>query len=408
MSDKKFLIFMPLGPMQYPALKYIQENNIGIIGFDGAIDPALKDLCDIFVNIDIFDIPKCLKAVNDLKKNYQISGALTTSADCHYTIAIISKELNSNLTWDDNISEICNNKFKTREFLRDIVAQPKSYEIESFGEIEKLYPIIKDIEVILKSPDSSGSRGFKEFKGLDEIRKADFEFTKSFSRSGKVLLEEKIIKTEKGISEISAEAYFYKDKIKLVNVVDRIFTDDVKKFKSLHIFKNNNFNSAIELGHINPTTVKKPIIQKIEALYKEIFDRLINITSLDLISLKLDLMIDVNENPILLEMTPRTSGGWDSCYSNIMISGNILRTQIDYVIGIKNKLEVFEQLNSFDMANHRLVVLGVPEANSENCIGRKFYTSCLNSLDKSIESVIESAIENYKKGNELEPISITK
>jgi hypothetical protein len=146
------------------------------------------------------------------------------------------------------------------------------------------------------------------------------------------------------------------------------------------------------------------MILKIQNLYKKIFPNLV--FDEKLATLKLDIMIDETEEPIVLEMTPRTSGGWDSCYSNIVTGGNLLKNLLNYVMGIYSASETFNNTLSYEKIQKRVFVLGVPEDNSPNCIGRIFFAGDAAEITAPLPELLERSITKYKIGEKIEPIKI--
>ncbi len=402
----KYIFFMPAGEMQATTVQFIKSNNFKIILCDGDSQAFLKDQADIFLNFDIFDVNECENQFNKLSQNINIVSAYTSSADCHKSIAHIANKIGSKLTWNKYISDICGDKHQTRNFLSNICQQPLSILVSDYEDLALYHKNFNLKKVVLKPLDSSGSRGFQAFQNIREISHKDFTYTKSFSKSKDIIIEEEISRSKNHISELSVEALFYQDNFKIINIVDRVFAGDVKKLSDLQFLDSMNLGDGVEVGHINPTFLPQVIISKIENIYKKIFANLVHHENL--VTLKLDIMINDQEEPIVIEMTPRTSGGWDSCYSNIVTGGNLLKNLLNYIMDIYSATETFSKTLSYDKIKKRLFVLGVPEDNSSNCIGRKFFSGEASDLSVLLPELIEKSIIKYKQGEKIEPINITK
>jgi hypothetical protein len=276
--------------------------------------------------------------------------------------------------------------------------------VSNHDDLKLCYKTFGSKEVVLKPLDSSGSRGFQAFRNIHDINQQDFSYTKSFSKSCEIILEEKISRSKKYVSELSVEALYFKGDFKIINVVDRVFVDDIKKLNNLQFLEILHLNEGVEVGHINPTFLPEQMILKIQNLYKKIFPNLV--FDEKLATLKLDIMIDETEEPIVLEMTPRTSGGWDSCYSNIVTGGNLLKNLLNYVMGIYSASETFNNTLSYEKIQKRVFVLGVPEDNSPNCIGRIFFAGDAAEITAPLPELLERSITKYKIGEKIEPIKI--
>ena len=250
----------------------------------------------------------------------------------------------------------------------------------------------------MKPVDSSGSRGFKEFKGIDSITNTDFQSTLGKSRTRKVIIEEKISRSISYLSELSAEAIWHDGAVKITNIVDRIFTFDLPKIKPLHQFIGRTSNSCIEYGHINPSLLPGEKIEEIHKLFIKIFEKF-NPSSIT--TLKLDILIDQKDRPIVLEMTPRTSGGWDSSYSNIAIGGNLQKTLLEYVTRQKNEIETYEKVSSVYDLTQRICILAAPKSNAQDCIGREFFSGQTHNLKAETDVLVSSALEKMKSGETI-------
>jgi hypothetical protein len=405
-SNKKerYIFFMPAGEMQYAAVNFLKSNNFKVILCDANPKAFLKSYADIFLNFDIFDVRKCEKILNQLRKKFNIVGAYTASSDCHKSIAHISDKVGSKLTWTKDISNLCFNKYKARKFLSNLCNQPLFNKISHFNNLkfyEKVYGLR---EVVLKPLDSSGSRGFQKFKNIHHITKKNFNYTKSYSRSKEIMLEEKISRSKKYVSEVSVEAAYYKKKLKIINIVDRFFISDIDKINNLKFFKKKFLHEGVEIGHVNPSLLPESIILKIRKIYKKIFENFN--TKEKLITLKLDILINDKNEPVVLEMTPRTSGGWDSCYSNIIIGGNLLKNLLKYIMGSQSASKTYKELTSYKKIKKRIFVLAVPENKSKNCIGREFFAGNALNLNSSLKNLIKKTLTKFKKGDKIEPINI--
>jgi len=403
-NTDKYIFFMPAGEMQSSTVEFFKHNNFKIILCDGNPEAFLKPQADIFLSFDIFNLDECEKNLDKLINNINIVAAYTSSADCHKSIAHISEKIGSRLTWNTHISDVCGDKHKTRKFLDSICRQPQSMLVSNHDDLKLCYKTFGSKEVVLKPLDSSGSRGFQAFRNIHDINQQDFSYTKSFSKSCEIILEEKISRSKKYISELSVEALYFKGDFKIINVVDRVFVDDIKKLNNLQFLEILHLNEGVEVGHINPTFLPEQMILKIQNLYKKIFPNLV--FDEKLATLKLDIMIDETEEPIVLEMTPRTSGGWDSCYSNIITGGNLLKNLLNYVMGIYSASETFNNTLSYEKIQKRVFVLGVPEDNSPNCIGRIFFAGDAAEITAPLPELLKRSITKYKIGEKIEPIKI--
>jgi hypothetical protein len=114
---------------------------------------------------------------------------------------------------------------------------------------------------------------------------------------------------------MSVESVWQDGKIIYFNCVDRIFKRDLSVLTSLKSKLFDNVKDGYEIGHINPSVISKKKELEIKKLLRKLglrlgYDRLIGCHIL-----KLDIFFS-NKGPIILEMTPRFSGGYDSTGSS--------------------------------------------------------------------------------------------
>jgi len=403
-NESKYIFFMPAGEMQYAAVNFLKRHNFKIILCDANPKAFLKPLADIFLNFDIFDIKKCEKKFYNLSKKINIVAAYTASSDCHKSIAHISEKIGSTLTWNKYISDLCSDKHKSRQFLKNLCRQPLSVLVSHPNDLRLCDKDFGLREVVLKALDSSGSRGFQTFKNIHAITKKDFYYTQSYSRLKEIIIEEKVSRSNRYISEISVEAFYYQGNLKIVNIVDRIFANDIKKLDNLKFLRNQNLFEGIEVGHLNPSLLPKSIILKIKKIYKKIFKKLN--ANKKLVTLKLDILIDDKNEPIVLEMTPRTSGGWDSCYSNIVTGGNLLKNLLLYIMGIHSASKTYNNTLSYDRIQKKVFILAIPSDMSPNCIGRKFFAGDVCNIKIPLQEIVDKSLIKLKNGDKIEPINI--
>ena len=400
MREEAFWL-MPGGEMQEPVASYLKSKGYKIIISDGSNDCFLKDFADLFFQVDTFDIKGNLELAEKIKKDFYLAGVFTVAADCHEVIALLNQD-NGKFFWDVETSLICKDKLKTRKFLKGLVKQPLYHQVSKFEEIASFKDFYQNNPLVLKAPDNSGSRGFRKFNNIDEIQSSDFDYSLSFAKSKFLIIESLIQPTKEMLSEISVESLWHRGDFKITNIVDRVFSQDISLFpQNLKDYKN--LKEGVEIGHINPSIMGGDSFIKVKDLFKAIGKKL-ELNKRILSTLKLDIMFDQDLEPIVLEMTPRCSGGWDSSYSNIDIGGNLQKSLVDYLLGTKTAENTFKGINKGMNKNMTCFVLGHSESDSEDSIGRVFYSA--NSDKKNISDLIEECINKRNQGEKIVRIPI--
>jgi biotin carboxylase len=296
------------GILQIPAI--IEAKNLGLksIVTDKDKNAPCMDLADQSYAIDIFDIEGHLKLLKKIQKKNKIVGIFTEGSEATVTVAALAKQLKLpgiSISGAQN----CKNKFKTRKILqKNNIPIPKWEVVKNLNEF---YEAVKKIKfpLIVKAADNSASRGTTKKFGNDNL-KSSFELAKNNSSNGLVLVEELCFGSEQ-----SVEILFDRKKCYDLNIVDRYFS------------KNK---WAVELGHVNPTNLD---INDKEKLF-QITRKAAKAMKIKFGVFKADIMI-TEKGPIIIEVTPRLSGGFDSQKSTPISSGrNFIRAAMRLSVGL--------------------------------------------------------------------------
>jgi biotin carboxylase len=313
--NKKYLWMLAGGDMQLITAKIAKKNKYNLIVTDRDKKAPCKKIADKFFDVDIINFKKNYEIAK--KFNSQICGIFTIASDCHLTVNRIAKSLKLHHT-PIFVSKICNNKIKTRKFLKKFFIQPKSFFIKNYNQYKKKVLEINS-DYVIKHLNFSGSKGFKEFPKNVIINKYLFyQIRSELKNSEGILVEEKIKKSSNAIfSEMSAETIWQNGRIIYFNCVDRIFPRDLQ---NLNLSKNKlftNIKEGYEIGHINPSTVSKKKIKEIKKIMGKLGQYLGYKKFRACHVLKADIFFS-DKGPVILEMTPRLSGGYDSTGSSFV------------------------------------------------------------------------------------------
>jgi biotin carboxylase len=313
--NKKYLWMLGGGDMQLLTAKIAKKNKYNLIVTDRDKKAPCKKIADKFFDVDIINFKKNYEIAK--KFNSRICGIFTIASDCHLTVNRIAKSLKLHHT-PIFVSKICKNKNKTRKFLKKFFIQPKSFFIKNYNQYKKKVLEINS-DYVIKHLNFSGSKGFKEFPKNAIISKHLFDQIRSeLKNSEGILVEEKIKKSSNAIfSEMSAETIWQNGRIIYFNCVDRIFPRDLQ---NLNLSKNKfftNIKEGYEIGHINPSTVSKIKIKEIKKIMGKLGRYLGYKKFRACHVLKADIFFS-DKGPVILEMTPRLSGGYDSTGSSFI------------------------------------------------------------------------------------------
>ena len=393
MTEKKQAIWLfSGGPMQKHAAKKIIELGYQLILTDIDSNCVCAKYADEFIVCDTFDFKANLEAADKLKDNYHISAIVTLAADCHETVALVNKHLGLNGI-DPEIAHICRNKNITREVLTLAgIPQPKFSCVDNI-EDAKSFLISIGNKGVIKSTDNSGSRGFAKLNSPDELTEEIFDNAISSGTSGSVLIEETLIPIRGDIAELSVETLWYNGKMYWLNWVDRLFRDDLNFFPS---FYDENIPLAtwgVEVGHINPAQHSNDIKNKISEMIYEagVAVGLKNERGGHI--LKADMML-TDSGPIIIEITPRLSGGWDSSATTLARGADFQTGIILLALGERLDLELWHKYFEFKYENLHASIWAEIPAGAVNNIGRKFSLGIDFQREKSLHLAFNNSKEN--------------
>jgi biotin carboxylase len=383
--------------MQYLAACKIRERGFNLIVSDRNPQAVCRQLADVVLEMDTFDVPAHLTACEDIKRKFNIRAVMTSAADCHYTVSRVASHLNLHCL-SSSVSEVCRNKAKTRELLAiGGLYQPASHLVQTYSDalaiLEK-----SNTAVVVKASDNSGSRGLSVVPIGGKLTKEQFEYTRAMGTTGGVILEEKLDADTTQISEASVETLWHEGKMYWINWVDRIFPRDLKFFPDITI--KSALNEAIEVGHINPARhdyrVKSQVESDIEKAGRAIGMPIEKGGHI----LKADIFFST-KGPVILELTPRTSGGWDSSASSPARGADIAGGVIHLALGLPVDLDAWYRYFYYHDAERTAVVLtNIPEG-AVDCTGRQF---AMASGYESAPELIEAATRKIEKGEYIVPV----
>lgn len=178
MKEKAVLAVIGAGEGAYPILKRAQTlDYVTTLAF-GQDNSLAKDLADIFITADIFDIDLIIAKC----KEYGVSGLIGTSESTTEIAAILADKLG--LLGND-----ITNGFgaRNKSVMRARVASVKTVKQPWFKSYDPNDEY--DFPIIVKAPDSCGKRGISIARNKDDLRKA-VAYSKEYSDCGDVLIEQ--------------------------------------------------------------------------------------------------------------------------------------------------------------------------------------------------------------------------
>lgn len=216
----KKIMILGASILQLPAIQKAKEMGLEVVVVDMNPDAiGFKEKGIVKEVISTIDIPKVLECA----KKHKINGIMTLASDMPMrTIAKISEEMNI-IGIDERTALKATSKFAMREALKD-ASVPIPYFTRVKTELEcykaSLEVKKKGYKCIIKPVDNSGSRGITLLSNFEEetIKKA-YEYGKTFSRSGELMVEEYMEGPEVSVESISID-----NKCNVIQITDKLTT----------------------------------------------------------------------------------------------------------------------------------------------------------------------------------------
>lgn len=300
----EWILLVGGGILQLPAVTAIHELGYSALVTDQNPDCACAGIADRFVQLSTFDVNGHIALAR--KHHGSLAAVFTAGADPIVTVAVAAQQAGCHGV-PVKIAEICADKIKTRFALRDKVPGPRWYVAKASFDInnaiEELGP------VIVKAPVGSGSRGHTRFDtttGIDkDLAWVAYEKAWRSQSEPEALIEELLT----GI-ELSVETAWIDGTMIPLNAVERPFKPD----------------TVIEIGHYNPAVLTPEV-------YSNVWDVMrlagcaIGLHEADGGHILKGDLILTDEDPKVLELTTRLSGGFDSGWTSPLAHG------VDYTKG---------------------------------------------------------------------------
>lgn len=410
MSKRKAIWLLAGGLMQLPAARYIIKQGYHLILSDRDPKCAVRKAYGsklTFIAADTFDYANNIKQFTGmgLANDYTVVAVLTVGADCHLTVNRIAKYFDIPTT-PTSLHEICADKALTRRQLTGTgLLQPKYTVANCVKDIRKWLDANTDIDnYVIKPRSSSGTRGFSKLRRSD----ADKVVTKALvlaqannahaPKPKDVIIEACLVPVEREIAEMSIEVLCYQNHIYWLNWVDRIYGRDLLRNDTplsdavLYTKFYNNVKPGVEIGHISPAIHNDATFNVVYHMCAKAVRAVELQRSVVPFIMKFDIML-TDDGPVILEMTPRLSGGFDSALSSRLRGGRYIEGVIDllhpqYAWGTELTAAAFNRYFKLPYPNKFVTVLTKLPKDTINCIGRQFVVGEAYDRNTSISNAI--------------------
>ena len=323
----KTLLILGGGVDQVSGILKAKEMGIYTIVLDGNPDAEGKKYADEFYTVSI----KHLEQIEDFIKNKllkKVDGVMAFGVDIASIIARTADMLKVNYTISYENALLSENKFASKEFMKQLDIAIPPYEL--IENIEDIKQFIKQygFPIIIKPIDNSAARGIGYAKDIDSIT-ACYRHALQFSRQKKVQVEKYL-----NGPQISTESLVVNGKIYNIGFADRNYKD-MEKF----------LPNIIENGGDLPSYFMKEKHKKQLEHYLNLIVKKLNIKNG---VIKGDVVIH-NDTAHIIEFALRLSGG---NFSTIEIPKS---TGVDFL-----KIAIQMHLNIPIQEQHLLIKRSMP------------------------------------------------
>jgi len=306
---KKGILIVGAGILQTVAVEKAKELGYYVYITDlNPNGPAAK-IADEFFQLSTKDIDGHVKLAKQLKEEDKIAAVYTQGCDVEYTVSMAAKAA-SLPGIDPEAALNCNDKVRMRTILnKENVDFVKFSAVRNISEATEAVRKI-GLPCVIKPLDNSASRGMRVLHEESEIEAALEEALK-FCFQRKVVIIEEFLQGP----EYSVDTVIYKGKLYPAGISDRQFRP-VRKF-------------SVQIGSLTPSLLPA----ETQAKMYELMDRAARALGVDNGAFKGDLII-VDGLPKIIEVTARTSGGFDSQYRKPYSFGiDIIKATMDIAFG---------------------------------------------------------------------------
>lgn len=244
---KEKVMILGAGPLQVPAIIKAKELNMYVIVCDYDENAVGFKYADVSLVVSTTDLDGVLEQAQKYRPDYIIT---STSDAPVRTVAYVCEKLGmrSDISYENAICATIKSDMR-RRLSKYNIPIPEYYVCESFDDFLSAVSNF-DAEFIVKPADSAASRGVKLLYDIEDVEKLkkQYEFTKSFSRNGIVMVEEVMHGPE-----VSVESFIIDGDIYIITITDKLVTERPY---------------FVELGHSEPSQLPSDIQEEIEKLTK--------------------------------------------------------------------------------------------------------------------------------------------
>jgi len=282
----KRLLMLGGAMQQIPIIKMAKEMGHYVITCDYTPENPGHKFADEYYNVSTTDLDGVLELAKKVKPDGIIAYASDPAAP---TAAYVSEKLGLPGNPYESV-KLCTEKDLFRAFLKEHgfnCPQARGYKTyeEAYAEIDRF-----KFPVMVKPVDSSGSKGVVKIFSKDEL-KAAVEEALSYSRGKRFIVEEFIVK--KGY-QVSGDGFSYNGKLVFTSYGNELYSGA------------GGTREYVALGEFWPSLLTPEQKAKVD----DELQRLITALGMKTCAYNIEVIIDENDTPYVLELGPRNGGSY--------------------------------------------------------------------------------------------------
>lgn len=302
------------GLLQVPAVE--KAKSLGYITYVSDMNkdaPALK-VADFPVILSTKDIDGHKRLAEKLKAKARLRGIYTQGADVAMTVAETARHVGLPGI-DPEAARNCTSKYLMRKRLKEAgIDKPMFVYVKEPSKLKDAIDAV-GLPAVIKPIDNCASRGVKIIHRIEEAESAFDNAVKNCYYDKAALIEEFL----RG-QEYSVDTVLWKGKLYPAGISDRTF--------------DFSQGYSVQTGSLTPSLLP----QDIQQVMYELMQKAADILGIDKGAFKGDLIL-VDGKPYIIEVTARTSGGFDSQYRKPYSFGiDIIKITMDIACGIEPDL----------------------------------------------------------------------
>ena len=373
------ILFLGGAFSQLPAIEYAIRSHYYVITLDYLPNNPGHSISHEYHNISTIEKEEILKLSKKIKIDAICAYASDPAAE---TAAYVSEELGIIGGSYESVQKLSNKK-EFRCFLKN-----NNFNVPWFFSTSNLDELIKNYKggkTILKPVDSSGSKGVFTVKNPDELIKF-FEESKSYSRTGQVILEEQI---ERKGPQIHGEGFVVNGELSFILLGDQFFSQ---------------VNPLVPYSTVVPSIFHHDLKNKLIKIVQEVIKKIGFKTG----GINVELIRDINDEIFVLEIGARNGGNYMPQLMYNSTGLDLAKVNVDALLilnyqikSFKLRADFYAQVILHSSKKGKLKKINIPSLFENSILEKHIYYKIGDNINiyKSSKDVVGVVILKVKDEN---------